>query len=78
MNIKKGFKKGRRIMDNLVEISTGIRNSFYENKVVLAAFLGESLVYDNVKGDILIKELMKENSVKDCKMYRRLDGIKKS
>lgn len=48
-------------MDNLVEMVTDIKNSFYEDKIVLAAYLDASLAYDNVKEDILIEKLIKEN-----------------
>lgn len=49
------FRKGRRCMDNLLEIIEDIRNGIYENNIIRAAFLDVSSAYDNVQRNILMK-----------------------
>lgn len=48
------------MLDNVIELTIDVKNSFYEKKVVLATFLDVSSAYDSVKRDILINKLKKD------------------
>ena len=54
-----GFRRGRSCAENLVKLTTDIRNGMYKGQYILAAFLDVSSAYDNVVYNILIKKTEK-------------------
>ncbi|XP_071579351.1 uncharacterized protein [Temnothorax nylanderi] len=64
-----GFRRGRSCAENLVKLSTDIRNGIYKHQYILTAFLDVSSAYDNVIYSILMKKLKKLNCPKNIMKF---------
>lgn len=56
-NTQRGFRKGKSCLDNVVILTTDIKNAFASNQHVAACFIDIEGAYDNVRPEILVNEL---------------------
>lgn len=47
-------------MVNILEFTTDVKNTMYKGKITLIAFLDASATYDNIKRNVLVDKLQRE------------------